>query len=101
VRPALKESYEALFHETGIPNFMLLLRGNTELNHHLGISRLQRAIGVLYKPESERMSHYFFSKLPEQFDALIHLDTTRALKPLETGGLWHKGEVFETYPSGL
>lgn len=101
VRPALKESYEALFHETGLANFLLLLRGNTELNHHLDLFRLQRAIGVLYKPESERMSHYFFSKLPQQFDALIHLDTTRALKPLETGGLWHKGEVFETYPSGL
>lgn len=101
VRPGLKESYEALFHETGLASFLLLLRGNAELAHHLDLSRLQRAIGVLYKPESERMSHYFFSKLPEQFDAVIHLDTTRALKPLETGGLWHKGEVFETYPSGL
>lgn len=101
VRPGMKESYEALFHETGIPNFMLIMRDNKKLAHQLDISRLQRAIGVLYIPQTERRSHYFFSKLPEQFDAIIHLDTTRALKPLETGGLWHKGEVFETYPSGL
>lgn len=101
VRPGLKESYEALFHEVGIPNFMLLLRDNKELAHHLDISRLQRAIGVLYQPESERRSHYFYSKLPQQFDAIIHLDTARALKPLETSGLWHKGEVFDTYPAGL
>jgi erythromycin esterase-like protein len=80
---------------------MLMLRGNTELAKHLDLSRLQRAIGVLYKPETERMSHYYFSKLPEQFDVLIHLDTTRALKPLETSGLWHQGEVFETYPTGM
>ena len=101
VRPAMKESYEALFHETGIPNFMLLLRGNKDLAHRLSLSRLQRAIGVLYVPQSERQSHYFFSKLPEQFDAIIHMDNTRALKPLETNALWHKGEVFETYPSGF
>lgn len=101
VQPGMAESYEALLHEVGLPNFMLLLRNNTELAHYLDISRLQRAIGVLYLPQTERHSHYFFSKLPEQFDALIHLDTTRALKPLETTGLWHKGEVFETYPSGL
>ncbi len=101
VRPAEKESYEALFHETGIPNFLLMLRDNKELARHLDLSRLQRAVGVLYLPETERQSHYFFSKLPEQFDAIIHLDTTRALKPLETTGLWHKGEVFETYPAGL
>lgn len=101
VRPAMQESYEALFHEADIPNFMLLLRDNQDLARYLGLSRLQRAIGVLYLPQSERQSHYFFSKLPEQFDAIIHLDTTRALKPLETTGLWHKGEVFETYPSGF
>ena len=101
LRPAEKESYEALFHETGIPNFMLMLRDNPELAKHLDLNRLQRAIGVLYLPQSERKSHYFFSKLPEQFDAIIHLDTTRALKPLETSGLWHKGEVFETYPAGM
>jgi len=101
VRPAMRESYEALFHETGIKNFLLLLRDNGVLIRHLSLSRLQRAIGVIYLPETERQSHYFFSRLPEQFDAIIHLDETHALKPLEPGGLWHKGEAFETYPTGL
>lgn len=101
VRPAAKESYESLFHEIGISNFMLLLRDNKELAHHLDMSRLQRTIGVLYLPQNEQKSHYLFSKLPEQFDAMIHLDNTRALKPLETSSLWHQGEVFETYPTGL
>ncbi|HEU5046519.1 MAG TPA: erythromycin esterase family protein [Rickettsiales bacterium] len=101
VRHAMPESYEALFHETGIANFLLMLRQNDNLMHHLDISRLQRAIGVLYLPEYERQSHYFFSKLPEQFDAIIHIDRTTALQPLEPEALWHKGEVFETYPSGL
>jgi len=101
VRPGTAESYEALFHEVGIPNFLLTLRGNPALSHHLSISRLQRAVGVLYLPQTERQSHYFFSKLPEQFDAIIHLDTTRALQPLETTTLWHEGEVFETYPTGI
>lgn len=101
VRPAMKESYEQLFHEVGIKDFMLILRDNKALSKHLDISRLQRAIGVLYVPQTERQSHYFFSKLPEQFDAIIHIDTTHALKPLEPTALWHKGEVFETYPMGM
>ena len=101
VLPAMKESYEALFHEAGIGNFILNLHNNTALSRQLGISRLQRAIGVLYIPQTERHSHYYFSKLPEQFDSIIHIDTTHALKPLEPNALWHKGEIFETYPSGL
>jgi len=101
VLPALPESYEALFHEVGIKDFLLPLRGNGTLMQHLNLSRLQRAIGVLYLPQTERQSHYFFSKLPEQFDAVIHINTTHALKPLETTALWHKGEIFETYPSGM
>ena len=101
VRPAMPESYEALFHETGIPNFMLILRGNDTLTRHLHLNRLQRAIGVIYHPQTERLSHYSFARLPEQFDAIIHIDKTTALKPLEVNPLWHKGEVFETYPAGL
>jgi erythromycin esterase-like protein len=101
VLPAMKESYEALFHEVGIKDFLLVLRGSHALNKHLDLSRLQRAIGVLYLPETERQSHYYFSKLPEQFDAIIHLDTTHALKPLEEKALWHKGEMLETYPTGM
>jgi erythromycin esterase-like protein len=101
IRPALPESYESIFHDTGLKEFLLILRNNTELSRQLGLSRLQRAIGVIYTPETERQSHYYFSKLPEQFDALIHLNTTHALKPLDANPLWHRGEVFETYPTGL
>jgi erythromycin esterase-like protein len=99
--PAMRESCEALFHETGVKNFLAVLRGNADLAHHLAASRLQRAIGVLYLPQSERSSHYFFSKLPEQFDAVIHVDTTEALKPLKPTASWRMDEVFETYPTGL
>jgi erythromycin esterase-like protein len=101
IQPAMPESYEALFHETGVPNFLLLLRGNETLASHLHLNRLQRAIGVLYLPQTERQSHYTFARLPEQFDAIIHIDKTTALKPLEVNALWHKGEAFETYPVGL
>lgn len=101
VRRALPQSYEALFHDSGLPNFLLSLKGSEALNQRLTLSRLQRAIGVLYLPETERQSHYFFSKLPEQFDAIIHFDRTHALRPLEPSAPWHKGEVFETYPSGF
>lgn len=101
VQRGMEESYEALFHAVGIPNFLLILRDREQLQYHLNLSRLQRAIGVIYAPETERRSHYFFSKLPEQFDAIIHIDTTHALKPLEPTALWHKGEPFETYPTGI
>lgn len=101
IRPAMTESYEALFHETGLENFLLILRGNHALQRLLHPNRLQRAIGVLYLPETERQSHYCYARLAEQFDAVIHINNTTALKPLEVNALWHKGEVFDTYPAGL
>jgi erythromycin esterase-like protein len=63
--------------------------------------RLERAIGVVYRPESERLSHYFFADLPAQFDAIIHIDETAAVKPLEDRQMWITGEVPETYPTAL
>lgn len=84
VNPALKGSFEELFHECKYKNFILPLKGNYELEHYLKLPRLQRAIGVIYKPETERYSHYFFTCLPYQFDSIIHLDNTSALKPLAT-----------------
>lgn len=101
VRPALEDSYEALFHETGIRNFFLSLRGNSEALLGLRQPRLERAIGVIYRPETERLSHYFRARLPHQFDALLHYDVTRAVEPLERTGLWERGELPETYPSTL
>jgi erythromycin esterase-like protein/predicted phosphoribosyltransferase len=101
VRPALAGSYESLFHEAGIPRFLAPLRTDLELASALAAPRLERAIGVLYLPESERASHYFHTRLPEQFDFVLHFDETRAVEPLERSALWEAGEVAETYPSGL
>ena len=99
VRPSLRRSVEGLFHETSVPQFVLDLR-RPELAL-LRSPRLERAIGVIYRPETERASHYFNVRLVEQFDAVIHIDHTRAVEPLERTALWHEGEAAETYPSGL
>ena len=101
VRPALAGSYERLFHEAGIPRFLLSLRNVPELASTLTPPRLERAIGVIYVPQTERQSHYFHACLPEQFDFVIHIDETRAVEPLERTAGWEAGEVAETYPSGL
>jgi erythromycin esterase-like protein len=101
VRPALAGSYERLFHDTGIGRFLLPLRTDLELASALAAPRLERAIGVLYLPETERASHYFHARLPEQFDYVLHFDATRAVEPLERTALWQSGEVAETFPSGL
>jgi erythromycin esterase-like protein/predicted phosphoribosyltransferase len=101
VRPSLVGSYERLFHDAGVPRFLLDLRGDPELAGALEGPRLERAIGVLYLPETERQSHYFHARLPSQFDYLLHFDETRALEPLERTALWESGELAETYPSGL
>ncbi len=101
VRPGLEGSYEALFHETGLGNFFLGLRGNSAAVLGLRQPRLERAIGVIYRPETERLSHYFRARLPHQFDAVFHYDVTRAVEPLERTGLWERSELAETYPSTL
>jgi erythromycin esterase-like protein len=100
VRPGLAGSYEALFHETELPRFQLDL-ANAALKAELRTPLLQRAIGVIYRPETERVSHYFKARLSEQFDWMIHIDRTRALEPLERGIRWHHDEVPETWPSGI
>jgi erythromycin esterase-like protein len=98
VRPSLRGSYEALFHDSGISNAFLNLRGDPWLSRVLNAERLERAIGVIYLPETERVSHYFHAQLPRQFDAVIHFDETRALEPLERTSEWEGGELPETYP---
>jgi erythromycin esterase-like protein len=62
---------------------------------------LERAIGVIYKLETERISHYFLARLPDQFDAVLHFDETRAVEPLERTDQWNAGEPPETYPFGV
>jgi erythromycin esterase-like protein/predicted phosphoribosyltransferase len=101
VRPALPHSYEQLFHETGTPRFLLPLRDDKALADALTSPRLERAIGVVYKPETERGSHYFQAHLARQFDYVLHFDETTALEPLERTAAWTAGEPAETYPSGL
>ncbi len=104
VRPALKDSYKALFHEVGIPRFQISLREKSPMVSALNEPRLERAIGVIYRPETERQSHYFYARLADQFDALLHFDQTRAVEPLEHTPEWNMegaGEPAETFPSGL
>jgi erythromycin esterase-like protein len=101
VRPALPESYEAQFHEVAHGNFFLDLHTPSAAATVLRHPRLERAIGVVYRPETERLSHYFKAIIPEQFDAILHYDTTRAVEPLERTGLWERGEIPETYPTGI
>jgi erythromycin esterase-like protein len=77
------------------------MRDDPEIAAVLSAPLLERAVGVLYLPASERASHYFRARLPEQFDYVVHLDDTRAVEPLERTVAWDRGEVAETYPSGL
>jgi erythromycin esterase-like protein len=99
VRPALDGSIEYVLHAVELPQFALFLH-----DQQLGsfsTPLLERAIGVIYRPQTERQSHYFHARLTEQFDALIHIDRTTALVPLEPSPHWYHEEVPETYPSGL
>jgi protein-L-isoaspartate(D-aspartate) O-methyltransferase len=100
VRPSHEDSYERLCHESSVEAFLLHLRDpkRSELRDHLRHARLQRAIGVIYRPESELLSHYFQASLPAQFDEYVWFDETAAVRALETGDL--EG-VPETYPFGL
>jgi erythromycin esterase-like protein len=81
LRPAFSPSYEALFHEASREPFLLCLRGDRVAS--LGELRLERAIGAIYRPETDSTSHYLYASLPVQFDAVVHLDRTRAALPLE------------------
>lgn len=99
VRAGLDGSIEYVLHSVEMPQFALFLH-----DQQLGSFQtplLERAIGVIYRPQTERQSHYFQARLTEQFDALIHIDRTTALVPLEPSPHWYHEEVPETYPSGL
>jgi len=99
VRPALAGSVEDVFHEAGIDRFLLLL--DDARLRPLDEPRLERAIGVIYRPDTERTSHYFQARIRRQFDALLHHDHTRAVEPLERSAVWEVGEAPETFPTGL
>jgi erythromycin esterase-like protein len=99
VRPALPGSYERLFHSHELDRFFLPL--GRDSGQVLRNARLERAIGVVYRPQTERASHWFHARLPDQFDGVIHFDHTTAVEPLERTSLWDEGEPPETFPTGL
>ena len=100
VRPAHPDSYERLCHDTGVPAFLLHLRepDRPELRWELAEPRLERAIGVIYRPETELQSHYFQAALAHQFDEYVWLDATSAVTPLAAH---HLEGLPDTYPFGL
>ncbi len=100
VVPSIAQSYERLLHDTRQPRFLLPLGGRlpAELRTELSVPRLQRAIGVIYRPETELASHYFEAVLPRQFNEMIWFDQTRAITPLKSSEL---AGMPETYPFGL
>lgn len=101
VRPSHAQSFERLFHETGLGAFLLPLRASPQVSDILRQRRLERAIGVIYLPQSERFSHYFEAGLGDQFDAVVHFDETHALHPLERAAPVTDHEAPETWPSGI
>ncbi|WP_330180548.1 erythromycin esterase family protein [Nocardia sp. NBC_01503] len=101
VRPALPSSLEELLHDTGIPELFLRTDIPGPAGDVLRAPRLERAIGVIYQPSTERQSHYFHARAADRYDAIIHIDHTTALEPLYPGSVWATGTTPETYPSGL
>ncbi|HEX2832363.1 MAG TPA: erythromycin esterase family protein [Thermoanaerobaculia bacterium] len=102
VRPGLRGSCEDLFHLIDDRDpYYFTFRNDEAVGRMLAEPRLQRAIGVIYAPLTERQSHYFHAALSHQFDAMIHFDVTNAVRPLEAVAPWHDGDLPETYPSGV
>jgi len=101
VRAALNGSVEEFFHEVGNPEFLVSPLISREVAEPLDVVRLGRAIGVIYVPETERQSHYYHVRPGDQYDALVHIDRTTALEPLEVTSQWIAGETPETFPTGL
>jgi len=101
VRPALAGSWENVFHATGEPRFFLPFTSGAIAPAVLRDQRLERAIGVIYRPETERHSHYFHARMAAQFDAVIHLDETEAVSPLPGPQAWPAEEVPETFPTSI
>ena len=99
VRPALPGSYEDLLHHAPVHDFAVRLGDHTP--ESLRETQLERAIGVIYRPETERTSHWFHAHLATQFDAILHFDGTSAVRPLDRTSLWEVGEPPETFPTGL
>jgi erythromycin esterase-like protein len=100
VRPARDDSYEALLHGLGHPRCWFDC-ADPAVRSAFATPRLERAIGVVYRPETERASHYLGARLADQFDLVLHVDRTGAVEPLDPTEHWIRGEPPETYPTGL
>jgi erythromycin esterase-like protein len=103
VQPSLPDSWERLFHDSSSSRFYLR---TADLKRAVGdgVERLQRAIGVIYRPETERRSHYFHARLADELDLVVHIDSTRAVEPLDAIDVQESGdelELPETYPTGV
>ena len=99
VRPSHADSYERVCHETAVPQFLLPLRdAHADVREGLMAPRLERAIGVVYRPDTEMLSHYFEATLPAQFDEYIWFDETRAVASLDVVS---SSGIPDTYPFGL
>jgi erythromycin esterase-like protein len=101
VGPARADSYESPMHDTEIPAFTLNLKRRSRVADSLRTPMRERAIGVIYRPESELASHYFTAALSDQFDAVIHFDKSCAVEPMELEAEKSCGEPAETFPSGI
>jgi protein-L-isoaspartate(D-aspartate) O-methyltransferase len=99
VRPSRPDSYERLFHDAGVARGLLEFRRDHALRRRLLEPRLERFIGVIYRPDTELQSHYAEASLPQQFDAIVWFDETNAVKPL--GREHRRSDVPDTYPFGL
>jgi len=99
IRPSHRDSYERLCHEAGLPQFLLDLRRDERVRERLLSPRLERMIGVIYRPQTELASHYVRASLPQQFDAYLWFDQTSPVTPL--GGPAAESRAPETYPFGL
>ena len=97
---AVEADWPDAYRANRLERFILLLN-DAVVRSALMSPRLERAIGVVYKPETERGSHYFRARLPDQFDAVIHIDTTNALRPLELWAAHDASDLPETYPTGV
>lgn len=100
VNPSREDSVEGLFHDVGLAEFMLIFPEAPRAAEVLRADRLERAIGVIYRPRTERLSHYFEASVSQQFNAVIHFDTTTALQPLERTAPFELEEA-ETFPTGV
>ncbi len=90
-----------MFHQTAVPRFLVTFPDNERLSAEFRAEFLERAIGVIYRPETERGSHYFHARIADQFDAVLHFDETRAVEPLPHAEEEQTPEVPETYPVGV